>query len=199
MAKVPWNWGGLVVFDPDGHHIRSSNSIPGTRPSQNTTFMVPMDGIRRSSDPEVVCPGYGPLSTNRIDSSRLLIKYYYLDILGRNPDSDGWDNWSVNTAQCIFDWNCLKAARTNVGVQFFWSYEFRQQIAQLDPVMAAGPDGTHEYHRRFVYWCYQTFLKRPPDEIGWNNHTNNLDATGDYNKVVFDFIYSDQYRNRTFQ
>ena len=161
--------------------------------------MVTVFGTLTNSAPEVPCPGDGALSTNPIDSSRELVKYYYLDILNRNPDTIGWNNWTSNIAQCIFEWNCLRIQRPNVAVQFLWSYEFRQQIAQDDPKMAAGPDGTDEYNRRFVYWCYKKLLRREPDYDGYNNWVNTLNATGDYNAVVFGFIYSYDYRNRAFQ
>jgi len=197
LAKLVWNWGGLVVFDADGHHIRYSNAAPGNRTGEATNSMVAMQGnVLNNSD--VPCPGDGPLSTNRIDSSRELVKYYYRDILGRNPDSIGWNNWTSNISQCVFEWSCLRTARPNTGVQFFWGYEFRQQIAQEDPVMAAGPGTSAEYNRRFVYWCYKKLLRRDPDEMGWNNWTNTLNATGDYNAVVFGFIYSSEYRDRPF-
>lgn len=194
LRKYSWNYGGLIVFDPDGssasHQIRFTNpslqSPPSTFPLQNLP-----------NPEENACPGDGPMSTNLSDSSRELVKYYYLDILGRNPDSIGWNNWTANIAPCIFEWNCLRIARPNVGVQFFWGDEFRQQIAQIDPVMASGtgPD----YNRRFVYWCYRKLLRREPDQTGWDNWTNTLNATGDYNSVVFGFIYSSEYRNRQFQ
>jgi len=87
-------------------------------------------------------------------------------------------------------------ARPEVAVKFFWGGEFRQQIASIDPKMAAGPDGSAEYNRRFVYWCYRTLLDREPDYDGYNNYVNTLNATGDYNAVVFNFIYSVEYRNR---
>lgn len=137
------------------------------------------------------------MSTNLSDSSRELVKFYYDDILLRNPDTLGWNNWTSNIAQCIFEWNCLRIARPNVGVQFFWSNEFRQNISQIDPIMAAGPGSSADYNRRFVYWCYVALLDRFPDPQGWDNWTNTLNATGDYNAVVFGFIYSTEYRNRS--
>jgi len=194
LGKYAWNYGGLVVFDHDDinggqHRIRFRNPVLQSPPSSFPlqTYSNPEEGA---------CPG-STLSDNKSDSARELVKYYYLDILKRNPDTIGWNNWTVNIAQCIFDWNCLRVARPNVGVQFLWSYEFRNRIADVDPKMAAGPDGTSEYNRRFVYWCYKTLLDREPDYDGYNNWVNTLNATGDYNAVVFGFIYSNDYRNRS--
>jgi hypothetical protein len=207
MAKVPWNWGGLVVFDSEGHHIRYSNSTPGTRPSQNTTFMVPMDGIRRSSDPEVVCPGYGPLSTNHIDATRVQVRYFYSEILRRPADADGWDDWTSYVAECVFDQACKVARQSNAGLGFFWSPEFINKMASVNPetgqpydLVMTHPPGSAgfnaaEYNRRFVFWCYDRFLGRPPDAPGWDAWTNYLNSTGDYATVIHGFIYSSEYRD----
>ena len=77
-----------------------------------------------------------------------------------------------------------------------WGYEFRGiALANDDSVMAAGPDNSPEYNRRFVYWCYRTLLGRYPDAQGWDNATSKLNSTGDYAAVVFDIIYSTEYRD----
>src|SRR6185437_7985933 len=193
IGKLNWNWGGLVFFDPDRHRIRYTLAPPGLRIGQATTApMVTMQG-NWTSNPDIPCPGENSLSTNRNDSSRELVRYFYWDILRRSPDSIGWNNWTSNVAQCMFDWNCRSRTVCNVALGFLWSDEFRQRIAQEDPVMASGTGP--EYNRRFVYWCYRTFLDRIPDQTGWDNWTNTLNANGDYAAVVFGFVYSSEYRN----
>ena len=204
IGALRWNWGGLVVFDWNGsihfHNLRYSNASPGLRTGQSTTSAVNMQGQLSLS--EVSCPGGPSLSNNRIDSSRILVKYYYLDILARPADAWGWDGYTSNLAQCVFDMNCLPPRRANLALAFFWSPEFFQRMSQTDPVMTIPPGSpgfnAAVYNPRFVFWCYQFFLKRDPDEGGFNNHLNKLNSTGDYGQTVFDFIYSQEYRDRPF-
>jgi Domain of unknown function (DUF4214) len=140
------------------------------------------------------------------------MKYYYRDILLRPPDPGGWDAWTSYLAQCVFDYNCSISRRSNVSLGFFWSPEFINKMNQLDPTTGmpvdstmANPPGSAgfneaEYNRRFVYWCYVVFLKRDPhfDQASWDAWTNALNSSGDYAEVVHGFIYSPEYRNRTF-
>jgi hypothetical protein len=204
IGALRWNWGGLVVFDWNGSthlfNIRSRNASPGPRTGQATTSAVNTQGFLTLAD--VSCPGGPSLSSNRIDSSRILVKYYYLDILGRSPDGWGWDGYTSNLAQCVFDLDCLQGRRSNLALAFFWSGEFFQRMSTLDPVMTNPPGSpgfnAAVYNPRFIYWCYQFFLRREPDPGGLENHLNKLNSTGDYAQTVFDFIYSPEYRNRPF-
>lgn len=204
IGALRWNWGGLVVFDWNGsnhlHNIRFSNTSAGLRTGQSTTSTVNMQGQLSLSD--VPCPG-GTLTNNRIDSSRILVKYYYLDILGRPADAWGWDGYTSYLAQCVFDMNCLSRRRADLAVvAFFWSPEFFQRMSTLDPVMTIPPGSpgfnAAVYNPRFVFWCYQFLLGREPDPQGFENHLNKLNSTGDYGQTVFDFIYAVEYRIRPF-
>ncbi len=83
IGELPWNWGGLVVFDSNGHNIRYTNAPLTSRNGQATNSMVTTQGnVKDNSD--VPCPGGPPLSNNSIDSSRHLVRYYYNDILKRH-------------------------------------------------------------------------------------------------------------------
>lgn len=214
LGKLAWNWGGLVVFDqvsPNSfiHNIRFTNAPPTARtgeifqpPQQTMSSMVTMQGnVADNSD--VPCPGDGALSTNRIDSSRELVKYYYLDILRRNPDASGWDYHTSNIAQCVFDSTCMITMRSQGALGFFFSPEFIQLISPEDPEMGNPPGSPNfnaaAYNPRFIYWCYRRFLDRNPDPGGFDFYMNILNTTGDYRQVVFGFIYSPEYRSRTFQ
>ena len=207
LGRLRWNWGGLVVFDPTGsgwaHNRRFTNAVPQSRTGEPATSTVNMQG--EISKTPVPCPGGPPLTENRIDSSRTLVKYYYLDILLRPDDQngdEGWKDWTSVIAQCVFDMGCIQTRRANTALGFFFSGEFIQRIAAEDPIMA-NPPGTPnfnaaEYNRRFVYWCYKLLLKREPDQPHWDNWTNFLNSTGNYAHVVFGFIYSNEYRERAF-
>lgn len=198
LGRLRWNWGGLVVFDWSGtsyvHTQRFSNAPASHRTGEPTTSMVAMNGL--ASRDEGQCPGGSNFTTNHVDSSRVLVREYYSNILGRSPDGSGWDGWTKDIAQCVFDMNCIVTERSTIGAKFLWGFEFRGiAAANGDSIMAAGPDGSPEYNRRFVFWCYNTLLGRPPDAQGWDNATNKLNSTGNYAATIFDIIYSTEYRD----
>lgn len=55
-----------------------------------------------------------------------------------------------------------------------------------------------EYNRRFIFWCYRSFLRRDPDPASWDAWTNILNSSGDYASIVYGFVYSAEYRDRLF-
>jgi hypothetical protein len=210
LGKLVWNWGGLVVLDWNGsdaiHHLRYSNASPGPRTSTPASSMVTMQGNVKPVV-EVPCPGGPPLTNNNIDSSRVFVKYHYLDFLGRNPAGDathpsdlvGWNFWTSQISQCVFDLNCIHGQRVNTGLAFFYSGEF----IQTDPDMANPPGSPGfnpaVYNRRFVYWCYQKYLHRDPTgDSGWDFWTNDLNSTGNYGHIIDAFQLSGDYRDRPF-
>lgn len=208
IGKLAWNWGALVVFDevsPNSfrHRIRFSTSTTGLVTGEASTApMVTMHG-NWVNNVDAPCAG-GPALTNKhIDSTRVQVRYYYSEILGRSPDPGGWDYHTSPIAQCLFDVGCNNLARSHQATKFFFSPEFINQMASIDPVMMH-PPGTPgfnaaEYNPRFVFWCYMKLLRRNPfetgDEDGFNYHLNFLNTTGDYGLCVKGFIYSPEYRD----
>ncbi len=209
LGKLAWNWGGLVVLDLNGsnavHNLRYSLASVGIKTGTATSSMVNMQG---NVVPHVVvpCPGGPPLTNNRIDSSRVFVKYHYLDFLGRHPDGDpthppdpiGWNFWTSTISQCIFDLNCIHAKRIDTGIAFFYSAEF----IGTDPDMANPPGSPGfnppVYNRRFVFWCYKKYLLKEPDQEGWDFWTNILNSTGNYHHIIDSFQLSGDYRDRQF-
>jgi len=208
LGKIPWNWGGLVVFDWNGsnavHRERYSNPVLSS-PSSTLPLRSPIH------HDEVPCPDGVGFSNNRIDSSREFVKYHYLDFLRRDPrphpeynppypgDPIGWNFWTSKISHCVFDLACIHEERVYTGLGFFYSDEFMQRMVAVDPVMANGP-GTPGYdppvyNRQFVYWCYIVYLHRPPDPEGWNFWTNALNANNDYFHSIKAFQDSAAYRN----
>jgi len=221
LARVPWNWGGLVVFDWDWnrgnngdgiHTIRSSNASPSARPSQPVTSMVTMQGnVDDIKGLEAQCPGGPAITNNRIDSSRYFVRQHYVDFLARDPDAPdaqhqddprGWNFWTSNISQCVFDLSCNHWMRIQTGLAFFYSSDF----IQLDPIMANGPGtpgfDSNVYNHRFVYWCYKKYLLRDPgstqvDQNGWEFWTNDLNTgVKTYADVIDAFQVCADYRNR---
>jgi hypothetical protein len=130
-----------------------------------------------------------------------------IDFLGRNPEGDnnhepdpvGWNFWTSQISQCIFDLNCTHGKRIDTGLAFFYSGEF----IQTDPDMAnpPGSPGFNPaiYNRRFVYWCYRKYLQRDPTgDPGWDFWTNSLNSDGDYGHIIKAFQLSGPYRDRPF-
>ncbi|HBB95274.1 MAG TPA: hypothetical protein DC054_07765 [Blastocatellia bacterium] len=214
LGRYRWNWGGLAVFDWNGtnaaHTVHSSN--PGVPVFDFTDAMVTMNGnVDDSKIIPVQCPGGPPLSSSRIDSSREFVKYHYIDFLGRDPNGEsarsippdltGWNYWTSNISQCVFDLNCVHLQRVNTGLAFFYSSEF----INSDPIMANPPGSpgfdAPTYNRQFVYYCYIHYLGRDPhfDMDGWDFWTNDLNVNGDYFHMIDAFQLSNEYRNeRTF-
>lgn len=212
LAKIPWGWGGLVVFDEPGQHrIRSTLTVPGPKTAVLTNSMVSMDG-RVQNNPWVPCAG-APLPTNNlIDGSRVFVRFHYKDFLGRDPDGDpndpvsvqntdlpGWKWWTSQISQCAFDLGCIHTRRVNTGLAFFLSGEF----IQTDPDLANPPGSPNfnpaVYNRAFVKWCYIKYLRRDPtgDPEGWDFWTHDLNTNvKTYADMIDAFISCADYRGR---
>jgi hypothetical protein len=211
LGKLVWNWGGLVVFDWNGtnaiHTIRYSNAAPTTRTGVTANSMVTMQGnVHPSVD--VACPGGPPISTNRIDTSRYLVRKHYIDFLDRDPageparnippDLPGWNFWTSQISRCIFDLNCVHFERSHIGLAFFLAASFNQ----TDPDLANPPGSPGfnpaVYNRAFVKYCYLKYLQRDPalDLDGWNFWTNDLNSNSNYLHTIEAFITSPEYRAR---
>lgn len=64
-------------------------------------------------------------------------------------------------------------------------------IVESDEVFAA------EYNKAFVAMQYYGYLRRDPEQAGYNDWLNYLNAhPGDYKTMVWGFVYSQEYRSR---
>jgi len=83
-----------------------------------------------------------------------------------------------------------------VAKAFFYSGEF----IQSDPDMANPPGSPNfnpaVYNRAFVRHCYDNFLRRAPDQGGWDHWTNVLNGNGNYDAMITAFLVSGEYRDR---
>ncbi len=201
IGQLRWTWGGTIAFD----WIDSLNqgvfnlrrTTTGYSVGGPTSTMVAMNGNIKPVV-EISCPGGPGLTNNKIDSTRFFVRRHYLDFLGREPDDSGWDFWTNQISQCGFDLSCIHSGRIHIGLAFFYSSEF----ILTDPEMA-NPPGTPDfnpavYNRKFVYWCYQKYLRRDPhdDPVGWQFWTDDLNSNGNYAHTIDAFQVSDEYRNR---
>lgn len=204
LGKYAWNWGGLVVFDWNGsdavHRERSPNPVLSS-PSSTLPLRPPVH------HDEVPCPDGSPFTNNPIDSSRVFVKYHYIDFLGRDPtpkpnanppapgDPVGWNFWTSTISECVFDLSCVHTKRVATGLAFFYSAEF----IQTDPIMANPPGSPgfdrEAYNRQFVYYCYVRYLHKPPDTEGWTFWTDDLNSNNNYGHTIDAFQSCSDYRN----
>lgn len=66
------------------------------------------------------------LNGNPIDLNGFMIRQHYLDFLGRDPDTDGFNFWVGTITPCGSDPGCLEVQRISASVSFFLSIEFQQ-------------------------------------------------------------------------
>lgn len=136
--------------------------------------------------------GFNPADSNPIFNTRFFIWQMYLDALSRVPDAGGFNFWIQRNEQCGSDAQCIQDQRVMTAQGFMDSDEFRQDKPALQN------PGTLEYNQEFVRQCYRVFLRRDPDENGYNDWLSYLNRTGDERHVVFGFIYSIEYLSRRF-
>jgi hypothetical protein len=63
---------------------------------------------------------------NPLDLNGFFVRQQYLDFLGRDPDTDGFNFWTNNTNNCGADAACAEVQRVNTSGAFFLSIEFQQ-------------------------------------------------------------------------
>lgn len=64
-------------------------------------------------------------SANPLDTPEFFVRQQYVDILGREPDQNGFNYWSSQINACGSDPVCLRAQRRNVAAAFFIEAEFQ--------------------------------------------------------------------------
>lgn len=94
----------------------------------------------------------------------------YVNILGRNPDQIGIDDWCNRMA------NGLTAAECSVG--FFHSNEFI---------------GMNLSDEEYVRILYNTILGREPDQTGWNDWCNRLATGASRDSLLAGFVESQEF------
>ncbi len=199
LGKLPWNWGGIVVYDIRGpnsayypHRLTSmfggTGQRTGAASSQAITYQGSVSGLSFG-----VCPGAPnpPPPLNLIDNSRFFVRQQYKDILNRAPDA-AWLVWMSIITECDFNQICLNSRRISVVRGFFESAEFRQTHPGLEN------PGSPQYNEAYVKQLYYTLLRRPPD-AAWTAWRDYINQTGNYDGLVGGFINSAEYRNRNWQ
>jgi hypothetical protein len=99
--------------------------------------------------------GGGAASSNPIDDARFFVRQQYLDLLGREPDPTGRDNFTAFINECNDEPGCLTQRRVRGDVGFFHSREFHETSY-------------------FVYRIYKTALGRMPKYAEWAHDVDRL-------------------------
>ncbi|PYS85384.1 MAG: hypothetical protein DMF67_01605 [Acidobacteria bacterium] len=67
-----------------------------------------------------------PTTVNPIDDTNFFVRQHYLDFLGREPDTSGFQFWTGQITACGSDAACISDRRVNVSAAFFLSIEFQE-------------------------------------------------------------------------
>ncbi len=207
---MAWKWGGQAAYVWNQSLLAArferqfSNEPASSRGGEAVSATRPLRGQGLAQD--VVwgpCPGDTPRTTNPIDWSRFFVQRHYKDFFDRN---DPGNYWTAAITFCGFDQACIAARRISVSRSFMYSPEYVGLHPELDTQR-----GTHEYNAAFVLLCYQTYLRRQPNDPpdgnwnGYNHWVNKLDNTNPdasdwkYDEMVSAFINSPEYRDRFVQ
>jgi hypothetical protein len=65
-------------------------------------------------------------SVNPLDTPEYFVRQQYVDLLGREPEEDGFNYWSDRILECGGDALCVNARRRDVAAAFFIEAEFQQ-------------------------------------------------------------------------
>lgn len=193
IGKLPWNWGGIVVYDARVNQVpyRETTTVTGAVPRTGFASNQSITYQGYTGDPNFVmgtCPGSSPPVPSSVDSARFFTRQLYYDILNRQPDG-AWLVWVSFITNCGFDQACINSTRISNTRGFFESAEFRSTHSGFDN------PGSNEYNSNYVQQLYWTLLQRPPDG-SWTAWLDYINQTGDYNGLVGGFINSAEYRNR---
>jgi hypothetical protein len=79
---------------------------------------------------------------------------------------------------------------------FIASMSTKTPAQVLRDIVESQPVEDRFYVRGFVSMMYYGFLRRDPDQTGFDNYVLKLNTTGDARAMTFDFIYSPEYLSR---
>lgn len=166
-------------------HLASKGCVVAARNavSFSTLFIVALLCLTAGNTP---VSGHATACGN-INNEKVFVNALYADILGRDPDREGFRLRRNRIIACGADANCLDNVRANITLEFFSLNEFstRSGINVSD-------------NGQFVRALYVYLLRREPNADGYAQWLSYLNQTGDRVGVVRGFITSDEYRARCF-
>jgi hypothetical protein len=199
FSYIGWKWNGQAILEYNTsnnlkYRLQFTNT-PSLAVSGTNTLPTLHGNVTQTQYGQ--CVGDPAPSTNKIDGARCFVTQQYWDFKNAAPDPAGLDNWTADIAQCAFDRNCIAVQRNHVVYSFFVSGVL------TDPGIANPPGSPGYnpavYNPAFIRLCYEILLRRQPDELGYNNWLNELNADNNYFHIIAAFIQSPEYRTlRTF-
>jgi hypothetical protein len=113
------------------------------------------------------------------DKVEELVTHYYLNILGRAPDSGGLDYWTGQIMSINSSGGDIKEGFISVAQTFFNSQEYLDR---------------NRNDEEYITDLYNTFFDRGPDSGGLNYWTAGQLSQGvDRNAVLDSFVYSAEF------
>ena len=158
-----------VVYDDCGlskmwAQIDTYNAVAES--NENNNVVGPQD-INVCND----CPNY--------DHIQFLVRQYYLAILDREPEPDGWAYWTNETCR-------ITKLPIYIGEGFQGEARFFFNSAEYT--------NKNKTNAQFVTDLYQTFLQREPDAGGLTYWTGQLSAGLTRAMLITSFAYCDEFK-----
>jgi hypothetical protein len=144
------------------------------KPTSKTSASKLHHPVATKSSPLLVFP-----QTGCIRGPEQFIRTFFEASLARPPHADELSYWMNSFAQAQAQGTLITAAQ-NLGSALFLSQEYANRGRS---------------NRDFVYDCYQAYLKRAPEQGGWDFWTNTADQYGQA-AVVPGFAYSTEFNSR---
>lgn len=192
---------GEAFYDDSQESQELRQAIQAT--GRNPLFLTQWPATRTSSCLNIAPPltntAYYNNVLNPIDDAQFFVRQHYLDFYTREPDAGGLAFWAGKITTCGSDSTCVNEQRIGVSHAYFDSSE----SVQLNPAFAY--PGTTVYNQAFVRQCYLSYLRREPDQRGYDYWLNNLEGRRinrpgnipqDYDDMIGAFIFSIEYRQR---
>ncbi|MFL6231346.1 MAG: DUF4214 domain-containing protein [Pyrinomonadaceae bacterium] len=131
-------------------------AVAKTEPGARTEAPAPTPLPPAENAP--TAPG-GATSVNPLDDTQLYVRQQYLDLLDREPDKEGGDNFAAFLNACNGEPVCLLDRRARGSMDFFHSPEFHET-------------------GDFVYRLYETAFGRAPKYAEWSRGVDQLKTAG---------------------
>jgi hypothetical protein len=140
------------------------------------------DGTGDLCDNDPGCGSCGQSACEKSLTAKVeeLLTHYYLNILGRAPDSGGLNYWRDE----IISLNCLGSDIKEGFISFAQAFFNSQEYLDKD-----------RDDEEFVTDLYNTFFDRPPDSGGLNYWTTQLSQGMSRSIVLDNFVYSTEFND----
>jgi SAM-dependent methyltransferase len=127
--------------------------------------------------------------------ARELIADLYRQILGREPDAEGWDHYSAELLRGSPVSQIVKAFATSDEAQER-RVRVTRALEEASGVGKSAPLLPEAEARELVADLYRLFLGREPDAQGWDHYSSELMHGSPAVQIVKTFAYSDEARER---